>query len=455
MSLAASGRSVRPPGPRTSLAVLGLVAGLATLPLPAVAQRAAAPAKPVAAVAAPPVKRAAPEAVGLSTPRLTKLTKAFEKEVAEKRLPGVVMMVARKGKVAYGRAIGKRTPGGADAMRMDTIFRAYSMTKPFTSVGALILVEDGVLQLTDPVSKWLPAFKDMKVAAAQGEVAAERQMTVQDLLRHTSGLAYGELTANVAVKDALTKAGLFKPNVIEFDSRDMTAAEQVERLAKIPLIHQPGTTWEYSLATDLLGRVIEAASKQRLGEFLEARLFKPLKMVDTAFWLPPAKIGRLAEPFDKDPVGGGPIRLFDVSKQPGNDSGGAGTVTTAGDYLRFAQMLLNGGTLDGQRILSRTTVRLMSSDHLGKIQTAPNAGGGVLASTAYNFGLGFAVRPSDGVSPIAGSAGDYNWGGYAGTYFFVDPKEQMVAVMMVQSGGVMRTPHRFMFRQMIYQSVAD
>lgn len=426
------------------------VVALTLLPAQAYAQRAAVPAGPAASLS-----RGQPEAVGLSTPRLGKLTKAFEKEVSEKRLPGVVMMVARKGKVVYARAIGKRTPTGADPMRMDTVFRAYSMTKPFTSVGAMILVEDGVLQLTDPVSKWLPAFKDVKVATASGEVAPDRAMTVQDLLRHTSGLAYGELTANAAVKEALNKAGLFKANVIEFDSRDMTGAEQVERLAKIPLIHQPGTTWEYSLATDVLGRVIEAASKQRLGEFLEARLFKPLKMVDTAFWLPAAKLGRLAEPFDKDPVGGGPIKLFDVSKQPGNDSGGAGSVTTAGDYLRFAQMLVNGGTLDGQRILSRTTVRLMSSDHLGKIQTAATPGGGVLGASAYNFGLGFAVRPSDGVAPIAGTAGDFNWGGYAGTYFFVDPKEQMVAVMMMQSGGVMRTPHRFMFRQMIYQAVND
>src|SRR6185295_5788041 len=331
-----------------------------------------------------------------------------------------------------------------------------SMTKPIVSVGAMLLVEDGTLLLIDPVSEWLPAFKDVKVSTASGEVAAERPMTVQDLLRHTAGLPYGELTQNAAVKDALAKAGLFKPGVIEFDARDMTGAEQVERLSKIPLLYQPGSTWEYSLASDLLGRVIEAASSKRLADFLSERIFKPLKMTDTAFWVLEANKDRLAEPFEKDAVAGTPIKLIDVSKQPGNDSGGAGAVSTAGDYLRFGHMLANGGTLDGQRIVSRTTLKLMTSDHLGsRLPLAATPGGMVLGASTYTFGLGFAVRPSDGIAPFSGSAGDFNWGGYAGTFFWVDPKEQLVATLMVQSAGTLRLYHRLLYRQLVYQAIVD
>jgi CubicO group peptidase (beta-lactamase class C family) len=429
-------------------AALALAAAVSLFPEITFAQRAATPAEPS------PITRATPESAGMSAARLAKITKAFEKEVADKKLPGIVAMVSRKGRLVYATAIGKRDPKADDPMRLDTIFRAYSMTKPFASVAAMMLVEDGIVQLVDPVSKWLPAFKEMKVSTPTGEAKAERAMTVQDLLRHTAGLPYGELTQNAAVKEALTKAGLYKPDVIEFDTRDMTPAEQVERLSKIPLLHQPGTTWEYSLATDVLGRVVEAASGKRLGDFLEERLFKPLKMADTAFWLPEAKKARLAESLEKEPVGNTPIRLIDVSKQPANDSGGAGTVTTAGDYLRFAQMMANGGVLDGQRILSKTTVRWMASDHLaGRIPLAPNPGGMVLGNQTYTFGLGFAIRQGDGLAPFPGTAGDYNWGGYAGTAFWIDPKEQLVAVMMVQSGGPIRLYHRLLFRQLVYQSI--
>jgi len=397
-----------------------------------------------------------PESAGMSTARLARLATVFGKEVEDKKLPGAVMMVARKGKVVYVHALGVRDPKTGDPMRTDTIFRIYSMTKPIVSVAAMILVEDGKLQLTDPVARWLPAFKDVKVWTDGGEVAAQRPMTVQDLLRHTAGLAYGELTQNAAVKDALAKAGLFKPGVMDFDVRDLTGAEQVERLAKIPLLYQPGTTWEYSLASDVLGRVVEAASGKRLGVFMAERVFTPLRMTDTAFWVPDGKRGRVAEPFNKDPLTGTAIRLIDVSKEPGNDSGGAGGVGTAGDYLRFSQMLANGGVLDGQRVLSRTTVRLMTSDHLGsRIALAPTPGGGVLGASTYTFGLGFAVRPSDGIAPVPGSAGDFNWGGYAGTRFWVDPNEQLVGVFMVQSAGALRAYHRELFRQLVYQAIID
>jgi CubicO group peptidase (beta-lactamase class C family) len=404
--------------------------------------------------APPPLVRAEPASVGLSSVRLARLTTAFNREVADKRLPGAVVMVARKGRLVYANAFGLRDPKAADPMRTDSIFRIYSMTKPLASVGAMLLVEDGVIQLSDPVAKWLPAFKDVKVWSSGGEVAAERAMTVQDLLRHTAGLAYGELTQNTAVKEALIAAGIVKQGV-PFDARDMTGAEQVERLAKIPLLYQPGTTFEYSLAVDVLGRVIEAASGKRLGDFLSERLFGPLGMVDTAFWVSQSKQQRLAEPFEKHPVTGAAIKLIDVSKPPGNDSAGAGAVSTAGDYLRFAQMLLNGGVLDGERVMSRSTIKLMTSDHLGSRPIAPTPGGQGLAATTYTFGLGFAVRPSDGLAPVPGSAGDFNWLGYACTWFWVDPTEQIVAVLMVQEPGPLSLYHRTLLKQLVYQAIAD
>jgi CubicO group peptidase (beta-lactamase class C family) len=402
-----------------------------------------------------PTALANPAAVGMSAARLETLTKAFEQEIAKKALPGVSIMVARKGKLVYSRAFGQRDPAQPDAMAVDSLFRIYSMTKPMASVAAMILMEDGRLVLSDPVSKYLPEFKDLRVLTATGTDAA-RPMTVQDLLRHTSGLGYGEIAPNPSFRQALTAAGLYKPNNIDFDARDMTAAEQVTRLAKVPLLHQPGAAWEYSLSTDVLGRVIEAASGQRLGDFMNERLFKPLGMNDTAFHLAPQKLARLAQSFDKDPATGTPFKLIDVSRPPGNDSAGAGAVSSAPDYLRFAQMMLNGGTLDGQRILSRTTVRWMTADHLGtRIPIASTPGGNVLFPSQYTFGLGVAVRPGDGMAAANGSAGDYYWGGYAGTIFWVDPKEEIVAVMMMQSPGALRNYHRSLLRDLVYQAVVD
>ena len=397
----------------------------------------------------------APESAGMSSARLERITATFEQEVAAKRIPGATVMVARKGKVVYARAFGLRDPKASDAMQLDTVFRIYSMTKPLAAVGAMMLVEDGVLQLSDPVAKWLPAFKDVKVSTSGGDVAPLRAMTVQDLLRHTAGLPYGELTENAAVKAALTQAGLYLPNVIDFDVRALTPAQQVERLAKIPLVHQPGTAWEYSLAIDVLGRVIEAASGKRLGDFLRERLFVPLKMNDTAFYLLPGQKSRLAEAFDKDPVSGAPNRLIDVGQMPGNDSGGAGSVSTAPDYLRFEQMLLNGGELDGVRVLSRSTVKWMTADHLGpRIQPAATLGGSILP-VGSTSGLGFSVRQGDGLTPLPGSAGSFAWGGYAGTGFWIDPKEQLVAVFMVQQLGSQRSYHRNLIQQLVYQAIAD
>jgi CubicO group peptidase (beta-lactamase class C family) len=413
---------------------------------------------------------ASPEQVGLSAQRLDRIGQVFKREIEQGKLPGVVMMVARKGRVVYAESLGFQDKATQKPMSKDAIFRIYSMTKPLVSVAAMMLVEEGKLELTDPVSKFLPPFKGLQVSVAKADaefakvtystVPADREMTVQDLLRHTAGLAYGEITANAPVKDGYLKAGLYFSNVREFDPRDMTPAEQVERLSKVPLAHQPGTVWEYSLATDVLGRVVEAASGMRLADFLDQRLFKPLKMTDSGFWIPREKLERLAQPPAVDPAAVDPasvaLKLIDVGATPKNDSGGAGGVSTARDYLRFAQMLLNGGQLDGARVLSRTTVSLMASDHLGSRISAPVTPGELLLGTpGYTFGLGFAVRQGAGVAGVPGSTGEFMWGGYAGTYFWIDPKEELVGVYMSQAPGPMRAYYRKLFKQLVYQAIVD
>ena len=404
--------------------------------------------------------------VGMSADKLERIRDVLKGEIDQGKLPGTVVMVARKGKLAYADAVGLQDKAAGKAMALDSVFRIYSMTKPLVSVAAMMLVEDGKLQLTDPVSKFLPAFKGQRVSVARADaefarltytnVAADREMTVQDLLRHTSGLAYGEITQNAPIKDAYAKAGVYLPGVRDYDSRDMTPAEQVDRLGAAPLAHQPGTVWEYSLASDVLGRVVEAASGRRLADFLDERLFKPLRMADTAFHVPAGKTSRLAQPLATDHASGQPIKVIDVSAPPKNDSGGAGAVSTAADYLRFSQMLLNGGQLEGVRVLSRTTVELMTSDHLGSRIAAPLTPGELLLGTpGYGFGLGFAVRLAPGIAGVPGSAGEFMWAGYAGTYFWVDPKEQVTAVFMSQAPSPIRAYYRKLVKQLVYQAIVD
>ena len=417
-----------------------------------------------AATGAEPLPRAKPEDVGMSSERLRKVKTYFEGEVAAGRLPGGVIAIARQGKLVMHETFGKHNPAATEPMRRDAIFRIYSMSKPLASVAAMLLVEDGVLQLTDPVSRWLPEFATMRVSVAtkgsDGKtsydmVPAQRPILVQDLLRHTSGLAYGEITQNQPVRDAYAAAGVFKPGRIEYDSRDMTPAEQVASVARAPLIHQPGTVWEYSLASDILGRVVEAASRKTLGGFLDERLFKPLKMVDTGFFIPAPQIKRLAEPFETDPWTKQKFPLLDVSAPPQNDSGGAGAVSTAADYLRFAQMLLNGGVLDGARVLSPTTIRLMASDHLGDRRSNPATPGGLLLGTpeGYSFGLGFLVRDKTGMAGVHGSVGEFMWAGYAGTFFWVDPAEQLAVVFMAQQSGPSRGYYRKSMKSLVAQAI--
>jgi CubicO group peptidase (beta-lactamase class C family) len=410
--------------------------------------------------------RGSPESVGMSAQRLARLSQALKAEVDQGKLPGVVMMIARRGKVVYAESFGFQDKGSGKPMSLDTVFRIYSMTKPFTSVAAMTLVEEGRMQLTDPVSKFLPAMKGLQVSVPRADSVfarvsyatqpADREILVHDLLRHTSGLAYGEITQNAPVKEAYTKAGVYQAGVRDYDSREMSPDEQVERMAKAPLAHQPGTVWEYSLAVDMLGRVVEAVSGKRLGDVMAERIFRPLKMTDSGFWLPKEKLGRLAQPLPNDPASGQPNRLFDVSAPPKNDSGGAGAVSTASDYLRFCQMLLDGGQLDGARVLSRTTIELMTSDHLGtRIATPVNPGEFLIGTPGYTFGLGFAVRQGAGVAGVPGSPGEFMWAGYAGTYFWVDPKEKITAVYMTQAPSPIRAYYRRLVKQLVYQAITD
>ncbi len=417
-----------------------------------------------AAAVAQPLPKASAESVGMSTERLGRLSTVLQQEVANKRLPGAVVMVARKGKLVYAQAFGNLASEGGAAMKEDSIFRIYSMTKPMVSTALMMLVEEGKVQLTDPVSKFLPSFKGAMVSVSNLDpvsgavnnrlVPANREPTIYDILRHTSGIAYGELTRNALVREAYVKAGVYKP-ALDFDAREQPGAQMAEALGKAPLAQQPGTTWEYSLSVDVQGRVIEAVTGKRLGVFMQERLFGPLKMVDSGFMVPGAQLARLAQPFAKDPASGVDNKLIDVSQQPGNDSGGAGGVGTAGDYLRYCQAMLGGGQLDGVRILSRTTVRMMTADHLAGINTTSNPGALLLGSPGYSFGLGFLVRPGDGNAAVQGSAGEFMWAGYAGTFFWAEPKEQVCAVYMTQAPSPLRAGYRRMMKELVSQAIVD
>lgn len=414
------------------------------------------------AAAATPLPLAPPDQVGLAPERLARIGHAIEAEIAKGRMPGAVVLVARKGKVAYFESFGFLDQARGVRMPRDAVFRLYSMTKPFTSVAVMILAEEGRLHLTDPVSRWLPAFKEMKVAvtgadlvtgsASHQVVAAEREMTIHDLLRHTSGLVYASNAADEAVRESYVKAGLGP----DADSRGLPPAEWTARLSKVLLAHQPGTTWAYGVSTDLLGRVVEAVSGQRLGEFLAARVFGPLGMHDTAFFVPGPGLARLAQPFPTDPATGKATEMIDVSEPPANDMGGVGAVSTAADYFRFCELLRQGGRLGPLRLLSRTSVSLMTADHLGPRPMVRVPGQGLGPGIeGYGFGLGFAVRLAPGLAGVPGSAGEFFWAGYGGTFFWVDPAEQLVAIYLSQSPGPASVQLRRLVKQVVTQAIAD
>jgi CubicO group peptidase (beta-lactamase class C family) len=391
-----------------------------------------------------PLPQSVPEDVGLSTAGLERLGRVLHGEIERGRVPGAVALIARRGQLAYFECFGQRDPARASPMALDSIFRIYSMTKPIVSAAAMMLWEEGRFLLSDPISKFLPELQSPKVAVMRGaeldRVDAERPITVQDLLRHTSGLTY-EFRGNGPVHKMYMAARIY--------SRDQSNAEQVAALANMPLLNQPGTKWEYSRSTDVVGRLIEVLSGMSLGEYLRQRVFAPLGMGDTAFYVPEDKLARLADGFAKDPDTGSGVQLVNVKDAPKFESGGGGLVSTAGDYARFLQMLLNQGRFDGARFLSRKTIELMTADHLGPITGAPD-----LLLPGYGFGLGFAVRLLPGISHVPGSVGQYFWGGLAGTTFWVDPAEQLFAIMMIQAPG-QRDYFRTLFRDMVYAAFDD
>lgn len=395
-----------------------------------------------------------PEEVGLSSERLQRLTDALKRDIDKGVAPGAVVLIARKGKIACHQAIGLRDREAGAPMNLDTLFRIYSMTKPFTSVAAMMLAEEGKLLLTDPVADYLPEFANLKVAIDSDSTTAtalateplRRPMTIHDLLRHTSGLTYAHL-AGPLLKQEYEAAKI---------GDDQTNAELVTKLSKLPLAYQPGSTWQYGLSTDVLGGVVEVVSGMTLDQFFDARICKPLGLTQTSFG--PTDASRVAEA-QIDPALGNRPYLRDATKRPILLSGGSGLLLTAADYVRFCQMLLNGGTLGGARLLSPATVALMTADHLmPDIAYGPQMRAlfGALApmpESGIGFGLGFAVRTHIGRNALPGSVGDFSWSGASGTYFWIDPREQLIAILMMQA-PLQRMHYRYLMRTLVYQAIA-
>ena len=400
-------------------------------------------AKPALAPQTPPLPHARPEQIGLSPARLQKMSDAFKREVDKGTVPGMTVMVARRGQIGHFEAIGRQGPVATTPMAHNTIFRIFSMTKPIVSVGIMMLLEEGHFLLNDPVAKFIPEFARQKVGVERNGklelVPVQNPMTIQDLLRHTSGITYDH-TGNGLVQQ------LYKNSPLR--NRKITNAEHATMVAELPLICQPGAEWNYSRSTDILGRIIEIISGKSLGAFLTERILAPLQMAETAFYTAAENAGRLAEPFPNDPWSGEKVQLFDMLEKPVMESGGGGLVSTTMDYARFCQMLLNGGALDGNRIIGRKTLELMASDHLApevKIQ-------GALMPPGHGFGLGFAVRRQRGIAPFPGSVGEFFWSGRAGTFFWIDPTEELFAVFMMQ-GPEQRQYMRLLLRDLVFAAV--
>jgi CubicO group peptidase (beta-lactamase class C family) len=387
---------------------------------------------------------ATPEEVGLSSAQLKKLEAVTQKHIDDGLVPGAVMLVARRGKVAWLSVQGKRDPAGGDAMKADSIFRIYSMTKPIVSLALMQMVEEGKLQVSDPVAKFLPEIGKMKVGTevvVDGRPVLQlsdpvRPMTVQDLLRHTSGLTYGS-RGNSLINAAYIDA--------KIGDRDLTNQEMVTRLSTVPLKFNPGDRWEYSVAVDVQGRLIEVIDGKKLGEALQARVFQPLGMADTGFQVPAAKVVRAAQPGPRP--GGQPMTpRFRVDDGAKYESGGGGLTSTMDDYLRFTAALANGGALQGKRIIGKKTLEFMTADHTLNRPGHP---------LGLGFGLGFEVRTRTGDSALPGTVGEYGWAGNAGTLFWVDPKEQLIAIYMVQVSDPDRIALRNQFRTMVQSAIVD
>lgn len=382
-------------------------------------------------------------AAGLTEAGAARISRVLAREIANKRVPGAVAMVGRGGRVGYFQAHGKLTPEGDAPMTLDSLFRIYSMTKPIVSIAVMMLVEEGRLLISDPIAKYLPEFADMKVGVEENGKPFRleplvRPISIQDLLRHTSGLTYGFVsTGEVAKRYQEAKLGHPKKDNVEV----------CRQMGALPLLHQPGTHWSYSQSTDVLGRLLEVVHGKSLAAILDEVILGPLGMTETTFEVPEAKLSRLAKPLPNDPDTGAPVMMTPTQK----DSGGGGLYGTVGDYGRFCQMLANGGSLGNTRILSRKMLEFATSDHLTEDMKIDSALG--LLPPGHGFGLGFAVRRATGLASFPGSAGAYHWSGIAGTTFWIDPKEDLWAVLMLQAPA-QREYYRLLFRNIVYAALA-
>jgi CubicO group peptidase (beta-lactamase class C family) len=393
----------------------------------------------------------APEDVGFSSTRLRRIGDTMRRFVGDGKLAGAVTLVARQGRLANFEATGQMDAEAGRPMELDAIFRIASMTKPITVTAALMLFEEGHFHLDDPVADFLPEFAQTKVfvrETANGlEVAdLERPITIRHLMMHTSGLTY-EDNPEDPVSRIYTREQVWRP--------DETLAEKVRRFAALPLVHQPGARWTYGVSHDVLGRLIEVISGQPFDVFLQQRIFSPLEMVDTGFFVPPQKLGRLGPVYTSDGRGGiqrDTNPRNDRSKPPATPSGGGGLVSTATDYARFCQTLLNGGALGSTRLLGRKTVELMAANQWMGDQSPfpPND----FALNGYSFGLGVRTRLVVGQSGVPSSVGEYGWGGAFCTYVWIDPRERLFGLLMVQ-----HVPFSWrrgqIFQGLVYQALVD
>lgn len=396
--------------------------------------------------------RVTPESAGFSAERLARIGAHMERYIEERKLPGMMTVVARAEGVPHFECFGSRNDATGAPMTADTIFRIYSMTKPITTVAALMLMEEGLLQLADPVAKFIPAFADTKVFVRSGytdmELAEQGPpMTIQHLMTHTAGLSYG-FHRDSPVEEMYRQS--------QRRDRGVELSDVVEEFAQLPLVHQPGTAWRYSVATDVLGHVVERASGQSLDDFFRERIFEPLGMMDTGFWVPENQVHRFAATHGPDPQAG-ELSVIDAPEssrflQPTrNYSGGGGLVSTAADYLQFARMLLNEGTLNGNRLLGRKTVELMRMNHLPATLLPIGIGDSELRG--YGFGLGVSVLMDVARGATPGSAGLYGWSGAACTRFWVDPAEELIGMFFTQYMPSGRYPIQSEFRTLVYQAV--
>jgi CubicO group peptidase (beta-lactamase class C family) len=389
--------------------------------------------------------RGGDEVAGLSRERLARIKPVMLEQVEKGIFPGAVTLVARRGTIVHHEAHGYLDAAKTRPMSKDAIFRLASMTKPVVSVAAMMLVERGAMKLNDPITTWLPELKELKVETPAGDVPLDRPITVQDLLRHTAGFVYAGSTKSARIRKMYDEAN------IEARETDIPGDEMLRRLGQIPLAHQPGTFWEYSIATDVLGLLLERVAKKPLDQLLREMLFEPLGMKDTAFWVPPDRVARLADALDSDPMKATLAKAYRILENPAGRcyfKGGAGLVGTSEDYFRFAQMVLNGGEFQGKRYLSRKTVEFMLSDH------TVGLGGTTVATTGpgYGFGLGFGVRLHEGVAWVPGSRGDAMWAGIWGTSFWIDPKEQLLGILMAQ-GPSHRIHTRMLYKNLVYAAL--